>query len=109
MAGPPGLLTWCCSSIEARGREDPRQLEGIYRLSGQASHVKALRLGFEAGSPPARPDQHNVHSVGSLLKVGPTATGLLTDWISLRQRARLHSDLLYSYSLYCALFPALLP
>ena len=56
--------------IEARAAADLRSLEGIYRLSGQTSQIKALRLGFDAGAAPALgPATANIHSVGSLLKV----------------------------------------
>ena len=56
--------------IEARAAADLRSLEGIYRLSGQTSQIKALRLGFDAGATPALgPATANIHSVGSLLKV----------------------------------------
>ena len=56
--------------IEARAAADLRSLEGIYRLSGQTSQIKALRLGFDAGAAPALgPATTNIHSVGSLLKV----------------------------------------
>ena len=46
-----------------------KSLEGIYRLSGQSSQIKALRLSFDAGQTPTRFDVTNIHSVGSLLKV----------------------------------------
>ena len=46
-----------------------KSLEGIYRLSGQSSQIKALRLSFDVGQTPARFDVTNIHSIGSLLKV----------------------------------------
>ena len=43
----------------------------MYRLSGQTSQIKALRLSFDAGVTPdwSRIESPNIHSVGSLLKV----------------------------------------
>ena len=65
--------------IEARAAADLRSLEGIYRLSGQTSQIKALRLGFDAGAAPALgPATANIHSVGSLLKVSCRNVRLLS-------------------------------
>ena len=63
-------LRWCTNIIEQRGKHDVKSLEGIYRLSGQSSQIKALRLSFDVGQTPARFDVTNIHSIGSLLKVG---------------------------------------
>ena len=62
-------VRWCTNIIEQRGSSDVKSLEGIYRLSGQSSQIKALRLSFDAGQTPTRFDVANIHSVGSLLKV----------------------------------------
>ena len=69
--------------IEARAAADLRSLEGIYRLSGQTSQIKALRLGFDAGAAPALgPATANIHSVGSLLKVSCSNVQLLYSALS---------------------------
>ena len=65
-------VRWCTNIIEQRGASDVKSLEGIYRLSGQSSQIKALRLSFDAGQTPARFDVANIHSVSSLLKVCQT-------------------------------------
>ena len=68
----PSLCSWCTNIIEQRLATDLRSLEGVYRLSGQTSQIKALRLSFDAGVTPdwSRLESPNIHSVGSLLKVG---------------------------------------
>ena len=68
----PALCSWCTNIIEQRLTSDIRSLEGVYRLSGQTSQIKALRLSFDAGVTPewSRLESPNIHSVGSLLKVG---------------------------------------
>ena len=65
----PQIVEWCTRTIEERGKKDIKSLEGVYRLSGQVSHIKALKLRFDAGHPPTNHDTINIHSVGSLLKV----------------------------------------
>jgi len=65
----PDVVRWCTNIIEQRGTSDVKSLEGIYRLSGQSSQIKALRLSFDAGQTPTRFDVANIHSVGSLLKL----------------------------------------
>ena len=62
-------VSWCTNIIEHRANTDVKSLEGIYRLSGQSSQIKALRLSFDAGQTPTRFDVANIHSVSSLLKV----------------------------------------
>ena len=68
----PPLFSWCTDIIEQRLATELRSLEGVYRLSGQTSQIKALRLSFDAGVTPdwSRLESPNIHSVGSLLKVG---------------------------------------
>ena len=66
----PQIVTWCTTTIEERTREDINSLEGVYRLSGQVSHIKALKMSFDAGHLPLQQAVSNIHSVGSLLKVG---------------------------------------
>ena len=63
------LCRWCTNIIEMRARTDVKSLEGVYRLSGQTSQIKALKLSFDAGRTPSHSEASNVHSVGSLLKV----------------------------------------
>lgn len=65
----PQIVEWCTRTIEGRGKKDIKSLEGVYRLSGQVSHIKALKLSFDAGHPPTKYDAINIHSVGSLLKL----------------------------------------
>ena len=65
----PQIVTWCIRIIEEEGEKDMKSLEGVYRLSGQVSHIKALRLSFDAGCIPKKQDTINVHSISSLLKV----------------------------------------
>ena len=65
----PEIVDWCTRTIEERGKNDMKSLEGVYRLSGQVSHIKALQLNVDAGHPPTKHETINIHSVGSLLKV----------------------------------------
>ena len=65
----PQIVDWCTRTIEERGKNDMKSLEGVYRLSGQVSHIKALKLSFDASHPPKKHETINIHSVGSLLKV----------------------------------------
>ena len=65
----PQIVTWCTTIIEERTKEDISSLEGVYRLSGQVSHIKALKMSFDAGHLPSQQAVSNIHSVGSLLKV----------------------------------------
>ena len=65
----PHIVGWCTRTIEERGKRDIKSLEGVYRLSGQASHIKALKLSFDANHSPTNQNTINIHSVGSLLKV----------------------------------------
>ena len=64
----PRLAEFCCEVIEQSGVTD-----GIYRLSGQRSHILALRRQFEGGKVPDRERASDVHAVASLLKVSVTA------------------------------------
>ena len=66
----PMVVTWCTRTVEGRGKKDIKNLEGVYRLSGQVSHIKALKLCFDASRLPTKHDAINTHSIGSLLKVG---------------------------------------
>ena len=59
----PPVLSWCCDQIEAGEGRD-----GIYRLSGQASHIQSLRHQFDEGSVPC-PLPGDLHAVASLLKL----------------------------------------
>ena len=63
------LCRWCTNIIEQRAKTDLKSLEGVYRLSGQTSQIKLLKLGFDAGRTPSHCQATNIHSVGSLLKV----------------------------------------
>ena len=65
----PQVVEWCTRTIEETGKTDIKSLEGVYRLSGQVSHIKALKLSFDAGHSPTNHNTINIHSVGSLLKV----------------------------------------
>ena len=66
----PQVVEWCTRTVEERGKRDMKNLEGVYRLSGQVSHIKALKLSFDASRIPTKHDSINTHSIGSLLKVG---------------------------------------
>ena len=57
------MLDWCCSQIEAGEGRD-----GIYRLSGQASHIQSLRRQFDSGQVPESLPK-DLHAVASLLKL----------------------------------------
>ena len=59
----PPVLDWCCSQIEAGEGRD-----GIYRLSGQASHIQSLRRQFDSGQVPESLPK-DLHAVASLLKL----------------------------------------
>jgi hypothetical protein len=76
----PPVLDWCCGQIEAGEGRD-----GIYRLSGQASHIQvapapstatsnslttlqALRQQFDSGRVPESLPK-DLHAVASLLKL----------------------------------------
>ena len=65
----PQIVAWCIRVIEEEGEIDMKSLEGVYRLSGQVSHIKALRLSFDTNLIPKKQDTINVHSIASLLKV----------------------------------------
>lgn len=60
----PPVLEWCCTQIEAEEGRD-----GIYRLSGQASHIQALKQQFDSGEVPASMHSRDLHAVASLLKL----------------------------------------
>ena len=60
----PHILEICCDIIEESGLTD-----GVYRLSGQSSHIVTLRREFEGGKVPHGEYKNDVHAVASLLKV----------------------------------------
>ena len=60
----PHILEFCCDIIEESGVTD-----GVYRLSGQSSHIVTLRREFEGGKVPHGEYKNDVHAVASLLKV----------------------------------------
>ena len=62
----PNIVQWATSLIEARG---PEAWEGIYRLSGQATTVAALKNSIQCGRKPKPSDAESIHSVAALLKV----------------------------------------
>ena len=64
----PQVVVWCIRAIEKQGEIDMRSLKGVYRLSGQVSHIKALRLSFDAVCKPNRQETIIVHSIASLSK-----------------------------------------
>ena len=63
----PNIVRWATGLIEARGSE---AWEGIYRLSGQATTVAALKNSIKYGRKPKPSDAESIHSVAALLKVG---------------------------------------
>ena len=63
----PNIVQWATGLIEARGSE---AWEGIYRLSGQATTVAALKNSIKCGRKPRPSDAESIHSVAALLKVG---------------------------------------
>ena len=63
----PNIVRWATGLIEARGSE---AWEGIYRLSGQATTVAALKNSIKCGRKPKPSDAESIHSVAALLKVG---------------------------------------
>ena len=60
----PHILEFCCDMIEESGVTD-----GVYRLSGQSSHIVTLKREFEGGKVPGGVYKNDVHAVASLLKV----------------------------------------
>ena len=62
----PNIVLWATSLIEARG---PEAWEGIYRLSGQATTVAALKSSIQCRRKPKPSDAESIHSVAALLKV----------------------------------------
>ena len=60
----PKILEFCCEVIEQNGVTD-----GVYRLSGQSSHIVTLKREFEGGKVPDKDHKNDVHAVASLLKV----------------------------------------
>lgn len=62
----PRIVEFCCDIIEESGLTD-----GVYRLSGQSSHIVTLKRQFEGGKVPDKVQNNNtdVHAVASLLKV----------------------------------------
>ena len=60
----PHILEFCCDIIDQSGVTD-----GVYRLSGQSSHIVTLRREFEGGKVPHGEYKNDVHAVASLLKV----------------------------------------
>ena len=61
----PHILEFCCDMIEESGVTD-----GVYRLSGQSSHIVTLKREFEGGKVPGGVCKNDVHAVASLLNVG---------------------------------------
>ena len=62
----PKIVGWATGLIEARG---PEAWEGIYRLSGQATTVAALKNSIKCGRKPKPSDAESIHSLAALLKV----------------------------------------
>jgi len=60
----PQILEFCCEVIEQNGVTD-----GVYRLSGQSSHIVTLKREFEGGKVPDKTYKNDVHAVASLLKL----------------------------------------
>ena len=62
----PRIVEFCCEIIQEHGLTD-----GVYRLSGQSSHIVNLKREFEGGKVPGRAESRSrdVHAVASLLKV----------------------------------------
>ena len=60
----PHILEFCSEVIEENGVTD-----GVYRLSGQSSHIVTLKREFEGGKVPDKAHKNDVHAVASLLKV----------------------------------------
>ena len=61
----PRIVEFCCEIIQERGLTD-----GVYRLSGQSSHIVTLKREFEGGKVPELESRgRDVHAVASLLKV----------------------------------------
>jgi len=60
----PHILEFCCEVIEENGVTD-----GVYRLSGQRSHIVTLKQQFEGGKVPDKTKKSDVHAVASLLKL----------------------------------------
>jgi hypothetical protein len=60
----PKILEFCCEVIEQNGVTD-----GVYRLSGQSSHIVTLKREFEGGKVPDKAHKNDVHAVASLIKL----------------------------------------
>lgn len=61
----PRIVEFCCEIIQEHGLTD-----GVYRLSGQSSHIVNLKREFEGGKVPELESRsRDVHAVASLLKV----------------------------------------
>ena len=66
----PRIVEFCCDIIQENGLTD-----GVYRLSGQSSHIVTLKREFEGGKVPEHhrditpSSKTDVHAVASLLKV----------------------------------------
>ena len=61
----PRIVEFCCEIIQELGLTD-----GVYRLSGQSSHIVNLKREFEGGKVPQLESRsRDVHAVASLLKV----------------------------------------
>ncbi|TUG54634.1 Rho GTPase-activating protein 25 [Bagarius yarrelli] len=61
----PILVEKCAEFIKEHGLDE----EGIFRLPGQENQVKNFREAFDAGERPSFPDDTDVHTVASLLKL----------------------------------------
>ncbi|XP_027024750.2 rho GTPase-activating protein 25 isoform X1 [Tachysurus fulvidraco] len=61
----PMLVEKCTEFIRKHGLDE----EGIFRLPGQENQVKHFREAFDAGERPSFPDDTDVHTVASLLKL----------------------------------------
>ena len=68
----PRIVEFCCDIIQEHGLTD-----GVYRLSGQSSHIVTLKREFEGGKVPELESRsRDVHAVASLLKVSKIITFL---------------------------------
>ncbi|KAK3539202.1 hypothetical protein QTP86_029592, partial [Hemibagrus guttatus] len=61
----PMLVEKCAEFIREYGLDE----EGIFRLPGQENQVKNFREAFDAGERPSFPNDTDVHTVASLLKL----------------------------------------
>ncbi|XP_058230711.1 rho GTPase-activating protein 25 isoform X3 [Hemibagrus wyckioides] len=61
----PMLVEKCAEFLREHGLDE----EGIFRLPGQENQVKNFREAFDAGERPSFPNDTDVHTVASLLKL----------------------------------------